>query len=87
MEKTLKCGRCGKPINIRDGWKVELMPVKPGASSARFYICNDCRIIWQIAMGQWLESHGKESKESVENGGKEETGSAEEVPSSDNDNR
>ena len=78
-EKKLRCAHCGKVLPATAGWQVVLKPIGPG-SLVYFDICNDCRVIWQIAMGKWLTTgHGKEAKESIENGGKEETGSAKKV--------
>lgn len=76
-EKKLKCARCGKELPATAGWQVGLKPMQLG-SLVYFDICDDCRVIWQIAMGHWLEAHGKESKE-AENGRNEEVKRTEEI--------
>lgn len=77
-EKKLKCARCGKELPPTAGWQVGLKPIGPG-SLVYFDICDDCRVIWQIAMGHWLEAHGKESKEAENGNRKEEIRDTEQV--------
>lgn len=63
-EKKLKCAHCGKDLPATAGWQIGLKPIGPG-SLVYFDICDDCRVIWQIAMGKWIAENGKAAKESI----------------------
>ena len=85
MSDKLKCFRCGKDIQHGEGWEVAIKPIlqddkQVKVAPAYFCLCNECRIIWTIAMGHWLEENGRKAKEVTENG------ETEKEVSSDNSN-